>query len=452
MILKDQHKKKIIAIWDKYIADNKKVQDTKGNDLGDIDNDRREASVVLNEYINDYLKSKIDLGTFKTNVDSFNKQNNLWGFTSIKGQMFFNLLLKTCHTEEDEKKLSKLVKKSLKEPETLEESLGKIETLYQHCKELYDQAPDKRKVPNPKSITYFLSYFWQIQNANKWPIMYSSMVVSFTDIGIWTSEPTPMADFEKFYNLNEEIKVLLSAHTNREISNWDAEHSFWNFRTVTAYPKKKKEEKAKPTGKVTIDTKEETEIIYKASFNIFDYVIPAVARLIELGQATGKSASAKGAEFERAVSDVFDQLGFEVEYLGQGSGRNPDAVIRYRREHTAFLVDAKAYTDGYSPGRDDRAFRDYIRDWCPKLKDEGINKIGFIIVSNSFNSTLDTVINDLTWNTDIKRFILFETEALLHLIAFKNRHKLELSQIISQLVGLGNVISTQDIIQQFDDV
>ena len=116
------------------------------------------------------------------------------------------------------------------------------------------------------------------------------------------------------------------------------------------------------------------------------------------------------------------------------------------------MVDAKTYTDGYSPGRDDRAFRDYIRDWCPKLKDEGINKIGFIIVSNSFNSTLDTVINDLTWNTDIKRFILFETEALLHLIAFKNRHKLELSQIISQLVGLGNVISTQGIIQQFDDV
>ena len=29
--------KQIIAIWDKYIADNKKVQDTKGNDLDNID-------------------------------------------------------------------------------------------------------------------------------------------------------------------------------------------------------------------------------------------------------------------------------------------------------------------------------------------------------------------------------------------------------------------------------
>jgi len=452
MILTDQHKKKIIDIWDKYIADNKKVQDTKGRDMGDIDNDRREASVALNHYINDYLKNKIDLGTFKTNVDSFNKQNNLWGFTSIKGQMFFNLLLKTCHTEDDEKKLSKLIKKSLKEPENLQDALKSIEILYNHCKKLYEQAPDKRKVPNPGSITYFLSYFWQIQNSAEWPIMYSSMIVSFTDIGLWAAEDTPMADFEKFYNLNSEIKKLLSVHTKRNISNWDAEHSLWNFRTITTYTKKEKEKKSSEVGSVPSTTKEETEIVYKASFNIYDYVIPAVAKLIELGNATGKSASAKGAEFERTVSDVFDQLGFDVEYLGQGKGSNPDAVIRYRREHTAFLVDAKAYTDGYSPGRDDRAFRDYIRDWCPKLIDEGIKKIGFIIVSNSFNSTLGTVINDLTWNTDIKRFILFETEALLHLIAFKNRHKLELSQIISQLVGLGNVIRTQDIIQQFDDV
>ncbi len=451
-MIKEQHKKKIIAIWDEYIADNKKVQDLKGRDMGDIDKDRTEASVTLTGYISEYLKGKIDIGTFKTNVDSFNKQNNLWGFTSIKGQMFFNLLLKTCHTETEEQKLSKIIKKCISEPSDVQNAKDKIDLLYRHCKDLYDKAPDKRKVPNPGSITYFLSYFWQIQNASKWPIMYSSMIVSFTDIGFWKSEITPMEDFEKFYNLNAEIKQLLSDHTKKEISNWDAEHSFWNFRSVTAYPKKSKKKKVEEGVVVVKDTKEETEMVYKASFNIYDYVIPAVARLIDLGHATGKSSSTKGAEFEKAVSDVFDQIGFEVEYLGQGTGRNPDAVIRYRKEHTAFLVDAKAYSDGYSPGRDDRAFRDYIRDWCPKLRDEGITKIGFMIVSNSFNSTLDKVINDLTWNTDIKRFILFETEALLHLIAFKNKHKLELSQIISQLVGLGNIISTQDIIQEFDVV
>ncbi len=452
MILKDQHKKKITAIWDKYIADNKKVQDTKGNDLGDIDNDRREASVILNEYISDYLKNKIDLGTFKTNVDSFNKQNNLWGFTSIKGQMFFNLLLKTCQTEEDEQQLSKLVKKSIKIPENLQEATNKIDALYQHCSALYNQAPDKRKVPNPKSITYFLSYFWQIQDANKWPIMYSSMVVSFTDIGIWTNEPTPMEDFEKFYNLNEEIKSLLSDHTGRDISNWDAEHSFWNFRTVSGSSKKTKKAKTEndePSGIIQIV---DQKVVYKASFDIYEWVFPSVSKVVELGKANNKSASSKGADFEKAVATVFQQLGFDVNFLGQGKGRNPDAIATYPQDQVSFIIDAKAYSDGYNLGVDDRAFRDYIRDWCPKLKNQGLYKIGFIIVSNSFKSTLDDLAKDLTWNTDIKRFILFETEALLHLLAFKNKHNLELSQIISDVVSMGEVITTQDIIQKFDEV
>lgn len=452
MILKDQHKKKIIAIWDKYIADNKKVQDTKGNDLGDIDNDRREASIVLNEYINDYLKNKIDLGTFKTNVDSFNKQNNLWGFTSIKGQMFFNLLLKTCQTEEDEQRLSKLVKKSIRIPENLQEATNKIDALYQHCSALYNQAPDKRKVPNPKSITYFLSYFWQIQNADKWPIMYSSMVVSFTDIGIWTNEPTPMEDFEKFYNLNKEIKSLLSDRTGREISNWDAEHSFWNFRTVSGSSKKTKKAKSEndePSGIIQIV---DQKVVYKASFDIYEWVFPSVSKVVDLGKATNKSASSKGADFEKAVATVFQQLGFDVNFLGQGKGRNPDAIATYPQDQVSFIIDAKAYSDGYNLGVDDRAFRDYIRDWCPKLKNQGLYKIGFIIVSNSFKSTLDELAKDLTWNTDIKRFILFETEALLHLLAFKNKHNLELSQIISDVVSMGEVITTQDIIQKFDEV
>lgn len=452
MILTGQHKKKITAIWDKYIADNKIVQDTKGNDLGDIDNDRREASVILNEYISDYLYNKIDLGTFKTNVDSFNKQNNLWGFTSIKGQMFFNLLLKTCQTEEDENNLSKLVKKSIQIPNNIQEAATKIESLYKHCSSLYDQAPDKRKVPNPKSITYFLSYFWQIQDANKWPIMYSSMVVSFTDIGIWSNEPTPMEDFEKFHNLNEEIKKVLSDHTGREISNWDAEHSFWNFRTVSGSSKKTKKvknENTEPSGIIQIV---DQKVVYKASFDIYEWVFPSVSKVVELGEATNKSASSKGADFEKAVATVFQQLGFDVNFLGQGKGRNPDAIATYPQDQVSFIIDAKAYSDGYNLGVDDRAFRDYIREWCPKLKNQGLYKIGFIIVSNSFKSTLDELAKDLTWNTDIKRFILFETKALLHLLAFKNKHNLELSQIISDVVSMGEVITTQDVIQKFDEV
>lgn len=450
MSISELQTKKILSIWDQYIKVNQKVEDTKGKDLGDIDSKREIACVTLRKYLNDFLAKKIDLGQFKTNVDSFNKQNNLWGFTSIKGQMFFNLMYKTSPNEGGIENLSKLLKKCIIEPRNLEEAKQKIDTLDEYVSLIFKKASDKRRAPNPASITYFLSYFWQFQNISEWPIMYNSMMLSFIDIGIWKSQTSPSLDYERFYQLNEEIKTILSKHTKTTIGNWEAEHAFWNFKRVTAYPKKEKKQKE---SKVELESsKEESTIIYKASFNIYDWIIPAVSKLVELGQASDKTAAAKGVAFEKAVSSVFEQLGFEVEYLGQGTGRNPDCIIKYRREHTAFLVDAKAYSDGYNPGRDDRAFREYIREWCPKLIDEGLNKIGFIIVSNSFNTKLDSVINDLTWNTDIKRFILFETDALLHLLAFKNKHNLEFSEIISQLVGLGSTITTQDIIQQFDDV
>jgi len=34
---------------------------------------------------------------------------------------------------------------------------------------------DKRKVPRIKSVLYFISYFWQIQNHESWPIFYNSL-------------------------------------------------------------------------------------------------------------------------------------------------------------------------------------------------------------------------------------------------------------------------------------
>lgn len=102
------------------------------------------------------------------------------------------------------------------------------------------------------------------------------------------------------------------------------------------------------------------------------------------------------------VAEIFKFLDFHVELLGQGKGRNPDAILKFREENTAFIVDAKAYGNGYTLGLDDRAIKEYINYHCPKLQREGYKKIGFIIVSNSFRSGFDSFINDVTWNTGIK--------------------------------------------------
>lgn len=437
-------KKKIESIWDSYINSDQRVLDKKGNELPNINESRKEAIIQLKEFIKSFSDGESDIYEFKTNVDSFNKRNNLWGFTAIKGQMFFNQLVKS--SEENIDKLSKLIKATIRKPSDLKDALSKIDQLEKYCLSFFTKAKDKRKVPNPSSVGYFLSYFWQIHDYQSWPIMYTSLINAFQELGIWEEKPTQREAYEFFFNLNEEIKSILKTHAKRDISNWDAEHAFWKFKGSPNKPDAKTEERIAST------EQEETKLRITASFELSDYLIPKVSGLVELGNETEKSVSAKGNQYEKMVAEIFKQLDFEVEILGQGSGRNPDAIIKFREDNTAFLVDAKAYSNGYSLGIDDRAIKEYINFYCPKLQREGYKKIGFIIVSNSFKSNFDSFINEITWNTDIKRFILLTSEALLYLLAYKTKDRLSLSTIIESIIGFGNPITAQNIIEEFDDV
>ncbi len=443
MIEKDKIRK-IEAIWDNYIKTEKRVLDTKGNELPNIDESRLQAIVELKSIIHQFQMREINIFEFKTNIDSFNKRNNLWGFTATKGQMFFNQLVKNSDSKIE--KLTELLKSCITEPKNLEDALSKITLLENYCLTIFSKAKDKRKVPNPGSVGYFLSYFWQIQDHTSWPVLYTSLINAYIELEIWEDKTNQKESYAFFFQLNKEIKKHLKDYTQKEISNWDAEHAFWNFKGNPNKPLPKKKEPK------IVDVEEETVISINSSFELTDYLIPKVTKLIELGRQADKSSSSKGSDYEKLVAEIFRQLDFEVEILGQGSGRNPDAILRLREESTAFIVDAKAYTNGYSLGVDDRAIKEYINHYCPKLQKEGFKKIGFIIVSNSFKSNFNSFINEITWNTDIKRFILLTSEALQYLLAYKTKDRLGLSTIIESIIGFGNPVEAQNIIEEFDDV
>jgi hypothetical protein len=273
--------------------------------------------------------------------------------------------------------------------------------------------------------------------------------MSFKEIGIWEIKPTQKEAYKYFYNLNKEIKSILEEHTSESISNWEAEHAFWKF---TGNPNKveKAVSKQKEVGP-TLKT-DETELRITANIELNDYLVPKVSQLIAVGDSTEQSSANKGHQYEALVNEVFKLLGFDVEELGQGRGRNPDAILKYREDNTAFIVDAKAYTSGYSLGLDDRAIKEYVNHYCPKLQREGYKKIGFIIVSNSFKTSFDSFINEMTWDTEIKRFMLLSSEALLYLLAYKTKDRLSLSTIINSLISFGNPVLAQDVIEEFDDV
>lgn len=443
----------VLSIWESYEKTGKKVKDTKGNEFADIDRSRLRAIEDIKVIIQHFTSGKISIYEFKTTLDSYNKQNNYWGFTAAKGQMFFNLLVRS--SEDNIDSFAEMLKELISIPISLKSALEKIQKLSNYASSFLANASDKRKVANPKSAAYFLSYFWQIYDPNTWPIMYSSMITAFEKIELWNDTGNAADNYKQFHGYNEEAKNIISTHIKRRISNWDLEHALWAFAETISVNSKT----TKVKGAIRNQQSEDLNLLSEpdppyldAGFDLNDYLIPKVAKLIELGASTEKKGAQKGSEFEKMVAETFKLLDFEVDLLGQGTGRFADAIIKIPEEHIAFIVDAKAYSNGYILGTDDRAIKDYINRHCPQLKSKGFNKIGFIIVSNSFKSDLTELINEITWNTDIKRFLLITTEALLYLLAFKTKDKLPLIQIVETLISLNSTITKEKIIQEFADV
>lgn len=445
--------KQLQQIWDNYKAEGNRILDIKGREYDNIDESRLIAIKDIKVIIQSFMDGKLELSEFKTNLDSYNKQHNYWGFTAAKGQMFFNLLTRSSEANKDN--YIALLKNVLSEPGSLEDALSKMKLVFDYATVFQQQASDKRFVANPLSAAYFLSYFWQIHNPERWPVMYSSIIVSFERLGFWEPQATAYDNYHRFYLLNEEVRHVISSYSNQAITNWEIEHALWHFAgTVTVnskQPKPKKSQEIKERSKSATETVVVELPVLKAGFELSDYLIPRISKLVELGGGSEKSSSAKGRDFEVMVGETFRLLDFDVEFLGQGMGREPDAIIKYPGEHIAFIVDAKAYSNGYTLGTDDRAIREYINYHCPRLKQAGFNKLGFIIVSNSFKSNLKELINDITWTTDIKRFLLLTTEALLYLVAYKTKDKIPVTQIVEELIAFDTVITKEMIIELFGD-
>lgn len=269
--------KVIENIWDDYLKTDKFIQDDTGNKVDKVTPKRIASIEHLQSFIHKFINSEIDIYEFKTTVDSYNKRNNLWGFTAMKGQMFFNQLVKTSSDNINE--LVQLLKKCITKPTDLNDALEKIKHLEKFVRSIYDVATDRRKAPKPGAVSYFLSYFWQIHEYKKWPIHYTSLTKAYQEIGIWKDFNKQSEGYKFFYEINDEVKSILTKYSNKKLTHWDIECAFWNFKGNPNHTAKIDKKPIKIDNEIV--EPEEPSIIKHASFELADYLIPKVARLIE---------------------------------------------------------------------------------------------------------------------------------------------------------------------------
>ncbi|OYR83002.1 hypothetical protein DJ71_10995, partial [Halorubrum sp. E3] len=80
-----------------------------------------------------------------------------------------------------------------------------------------------QKAPHAGSIPYFLSYFWQLQEPDSFPIYYKSIRDALSDLDIWEPSGDLAEDYVEFWELNEEIRETIEDHTGKEIHLWGIE-------------------------------------------------------------------------------------------------------------------------------------------------------------------------------------------------------------------------------------
>ncbi|ODR80030.1 hypothetical protein BG842_02900 [Haladaptatus sp. W1] len=421
MVLSDE--RQIIRVWDAFAEADFKYVTASGESrsLDSSREQRNERLPIRQKLLQDFLSEEIGVTELKNKMASEVGSHKLWGFSGFSGQMFFNMLVSTAETDGGTD-LSELLRDVLAAPAGREEVAEQIKQLGEYVEQLKIRAEDRNSVPSPGYIPYFVSYFWQLQNPNTYPIYYTSIRRAMSDLAIWEPSGDLAEDYLEFWELNEEIRDTIENHTGEEIHLWTIERMclFWLNRTELS-----------EEATITQDGSTNSEPTPQAeSHSLPDsYIPPIVSVLPDLARNT-EDIQSIAEEMGQAVETLFEDrlakclrmLGYAVDERGQGTGQNPDGIAKARQYNYALIYDAKVRQNGYRfSTNDERQFRDYIDAEVQYLQNQGFRNIYFVVFSGTFDADRPDAIRRLKIATQIQEVRLIEAAALLELLETRLR-------------------------------
>ena len=422
MVLSDEQQ--IVRVWEAF-ADADFIYKSDSGEQQSLENARErrdERLPIRQELLQRFLEGELDTTMFKSEMATEVGRHKLWGFSGFSGQMFFNMLVSSAAPDEDQD-LSGLLREVFAAPGSREAAAEQIRQLEEYVKKLKGRAEDPNSAPSVGFIPYFISYFWQLQEPDTYPIYYKSIRRTMSDLAIWEPSGNIAEDYLEFWELNEEIREVVEDHTGDEIHLWTIERMclFW-------------------LGRDNIDTGDTCEVTERDSRDggldrtgcrtlPDSYIPPIVSVLPDLGRNTeelqniaSQTGQAVETLFEDRLAKCLRMLGYTVDERGQGTGRNPDGVAKARRHNYAIIYDAKVRQDGYRfSTADERQFRDYIDVEVTHLQNQGFRNVYFVVFSSEFDAERPDAVRRLKIETEIQEVRLVETEALLELLETRLR-------------------------------
>jgi len=387
---------------------------------------RMEAIPEIRGLLERFLSGGVNLIEFKEAHEELCRRHDYWGFKGFSGQMVLNQLTNWSKASVE---MTNLLKTSLTVPADRDQAAQKIDSLHNKVGRLIPAGKSLRRA----SLPYLVSYFWQLQNPKGIPVQYGSTKRTLVETGILFDQEDPGTYFAQFWNSLDVLASLFAAHVEMAELNpyWFVEHVFWFHRE-----RLKDLESPEPK---TSKTRVRTE-----AAGYMRYVPPVVQQFVECSLGEGSSL-----DFERQVIELFRMLGFQVDELGQGKGREPDGIAYCREYNYAILFDAKSSKSGYTIGTDDRTMIEYIRRNERELRKEGYSNLYYVVVSSSFKGTSKPSIDRVRAETGIKSLVLVTSKQALRLLSarIENPYVFDLERFGSLLLDSGEL--AEESVEEF---
>jgi hypothetical protein len=496
MKLTDKQSDQVIAVWNSYAeSGGKYVYPATGYSHLVLDQHRLEIIPEIRKHIDKFINGSSTIDEFKTGIVEANKKNLLWGFQGLNGQTFFEAVAKSSVETNLQAELNNLFKETLPSPVNTDFAVNNIRTFSKFVLSLAKGSADLLSVPRTGAIPYFLSYFWQIQKPETWPIYYTSLVGELNTLDIWSPAGDIALNYGEFCELNGDLLDLIETRANRKIKLWDLEHAFYHSailrdsqavreppapveapleKAVAAVPKQNLREDT-PTVRMRRKTgqtshiekktghaprseakpiKEEARPSYSES-----YIPPVVALLPALAvndsQAAAQCAAAgKSVEkvFEERLDTLFRMLGYEIRTPERGNARGPAGIAACGEHHYAIIYDARISRQGYALESEADKLRDYIIRTGDKLYKQNFRMIYYMVISSAFSGEIDSATRSLKIETGLNEVILAEVKALLQLLEMKMRDPaITLGpRHIQKLLAATGVLSAETVREYFD--
>ncbi|HSH60123.1 MAG TPA: AAA family ATPase [Acidimicrobiales bacterium] len=183
-------------------------------ELVTVDADRAARIPEAHEILN-RLYADGDVQAFQAALDRWSRRPGFSSFGGVNGQMFLNQLV---NYTEDLEELARLLSQVLRPPVDGDEARRKmVKTLA-----FVDQVR-RGAHPAPKRVPYVLSFFWSLQDHDRWPCIWTSAEKMLTQLG-WLVAPPGLDDL--YLQFRDTVLSLGAPNEVEHALSWMENHRF----------------------------------------------------------------------------------------------------------------------------------------------------------------------------------------------------------------------------------